>query len=148
MGLIATDFTDNFPRVRELLTNNNSKAKTTIEAAYVDNCRTAMALNELQAALSDCGESVEEAAGRRIDSAVSWLRSVIEADLKAVDAFKADTKAKACGAALQARNTDGHLLLQLCRVLWLVAAGAQPNVKNALGETALALAVRAATANH
>lgn len=174
MGLIAADFTDSFPLVRELLTSSSTMPNVDMElqsplalaeevgsqqgqATYADNCRTVQALNELQAALSSSGAIVEEAAGQRIDSAVSWLQAIIEADLKAADVFRADTMANACGAALQARNAGGQLLLQLCQalstaslaaeaVLWLIAAGAQPNVKNAFGEPALVLAVRAANA--
>mmetsp|Transcript_139153 Transcript_139153/g.242155 ORF Transcript_139153/g.242155 Transcript_139153/m.242155 type:complete len:399 (+) Transcript_139153:44-1240(+) len=149
-GLIALDFSDSYPEIAQLLKTgprrevNGVNGESPGEAAkadgqYAGNARTEWAMDLLQAALEHQG-----ARGEKADAAVKALQIAVDADEGAVS----------CGVALQSRNRDGRLLLQLCQVptkegttaeavKWLIHAEADVNVTNAMGETPLALAVRA-----
>lgn len=144
-GLIALDFTDSYPEIAQLLKRgvsgevDASEEMQKVDGQYAGNARTEWAMDLLQAALENQGTASEKA-----DVAVRALKIAVDADLGAVS----------CGVALQSRNRDGRLLLQLCQiptkegatadaVKWLVHAEADVNVTNSIGETPLALAVRA-----
>lgn len=152
-GLIATDFTDSYPEIEQLLkmglrrSDMNGLEEGLLDKAaedleqpcgqYAGNAKTEWALDLLQATLEHQGTCTEKA-----DAAVRALQVAVDADSGAVS----------YGVALQSRNGDGQLFLQLCQapnardatvdaVKWMIRAKADIDVTNALGQTPLALAV-------